>query len=108
MKEFGATTAVLMFDAINALGSKYCATTMELFCTSRRLKSRKKEAFLLRDPPKFTAHIRVEKSGLLSEKGFRELKIPLPSLSINEPRSLSVPGLVRISMRPKPRRSYSA
>src|SRR5215469_3980406 len=108
MKEDGESTDVLMLDCVSDCGSKYCATISELFCTSRRLKSTKKEAFLLIDPPTFPLHIRVEKSGLFVEKGLRELKTPSPSISIKEPRSRSVPGLVRISMRPKPRRSYSA
>jgi len=45
---------------------------------------------------------------LVVENGLRELKMPLLSLKNTLPRKLSVPGLVRISMRPKPSRSYSA
>ena len=41
-------------------------------------------------------------------KGLPVLKSLFWSLSWAEPWNLSVPGLVKISMRPKPGRSYSA
>ena len=68
VKELGETTAVLMFDWVSVWGSKYCATTIELFCTSRRLKSRKKEAFLLIEPPKFADHIRLKNRAYFGER----------------------------------------
>jgi hypothetical protein len=55
-------------------------------------------------PPK----LRTEYGGLLEAKGFRESQMESVSLKNAVPRNLSVPGLVRISIRPKPSRSNSA
>src|ERR1017187_3799145 len=46
--------------------------------------------------------MRLEKSGLLVEMGLRELRVPSLSLKPRLPRIVSLPGLVRISMRPNP------
>src|SRR5271157_5203479 len=81
---------------------------MALSVLSRRLKSRKNEERWLMGPPRLALIIRLEKSGLLLANGLRELKTPLLSFKPSEPRYLSVPGLVRISMRPNPKRSNSA
>src|SRR3954447_17914803 len=49
------------------------------------------------------------KSGLSPVmNGFLALNTLSLAISMNWPRTLSVPGRVRISIRPKPRRSYSA
>src|SRR5690348_1649755 len=108
MNEFGVITAVLMLDSVSVFGSKYCATMIELSCTSRRMKSMKKDARLPIEPPRLPLYMCDEKSGLLLENGLRELNSASLSMKLNAPRNLSVPGRVRISMRPKPRRSYSA
>src|ERR1035441_4469260 len=84
------------------------ASTSALSVTWRRLKSKKKLARLPSGPPMLPVNMRLEKSGLLVEMGLRELRAPSLSLKPRLPRTLSLPGLVRISMRPKPSRSSSA
>src|SRR5437868_13281128 len=76
---------------------------------SRFSKSKKNEDFFFEiGPLKFPPYWRVWIGGRLVANGLRAFSAS--SLKLNEawPRNLSVPGRVRISMRPKPRRSYSA
>src|SRR4051812_30372705 len=108
VRVLGVTTEVWIACCVSVDGSRYTAFTSALSLTCRRLKSKKNELFLLNGPPIFAMIMRLEKSGLIVEYGFRELKMPSLSLNARVPRKRSVPGLVRISMRPKPNRSYSA
>ena len=59
-------------------------------------------------PPKLPPNWRLENRGLLLANGLRELNTASLSLKVSVPRYWSLPGLVRISMRPKPSLSYSA
>src|SRR5579862_6819313 len=104
----GVTTAVVTGEGSSVDGVRYSPKVMALFSISRRLKFRLKEAFLLSGPLTLALIWRFEKLGLLLSKGLRELNTELLSLKFTCPRILSVPGFVRISMRPKPNWSYSA
>src|ERR1017187_2890968 len=74
----------------------------------RRLISKLKDVLWLIGPPTLAPKYRLEKAGLLLANGLRESHMASVSLKNTLPRYLSVPGLVRISMRPIPKLSYSA
>src|SRR6266705_3011457 len=76
---------------------------------SRLSKSKKNDAFFFEiGPLRLPPYCRDEYGARVGAKGLRAFSAIL--LKPNEacPRNLSVPGLVRISIRPKPGRSYSA
>src|SRR5215813_11338376 len=69
----------------------------------------KNEAFFLEiGPPKLPPYWRDWCGGRSGANGLREFSASSLKLKEAWPRYLSVPGRVRISMRPKPSRSYSA
>src|SRR5690606_28527 len=59
-------------------------------------------------PEIFPPKERIWLAARFDENGFRELRLSSLNLAFAEPRHLSVPGRVKISMRPKPSRSNSA
>src|SRR5262245_13267235 len=76
---------------------------------SRFSKSKKKDAFFLAiGPLRLPPYCRDEYGARVGANGLRALNAMLLKLKDVWPRNLSVPGLVRISIRPKPGRSYSA
>src|SRR5450432_18330 len=76
---------------------------------SRFSKSKKNEAFFFEiGPLRLPPYWRDKYAGRSFANGFRESRLLLLKLKDACPRYLSVPGLVRISMRPRPKRSYSA
>src|SRR5580692_1731810 len=70
--------------------------------------SRKNDDRWLSGPPTLPDKFRTEYAGLEFSNGLRESNSESVSLYRMEPWKWSLPGLVKISMRPKPRRSYSA
>src|SRR5947209_3399137 len=73
------------------------------------LKSTKNDDFFaLIGPLRFAPNVRVWLGARFAAKGLRELNRASLKLKFVEPRNLSKPGFVRISIRPNPTRSYSA
>src|SRR5436190_14842649 len=106
VRTLGVTSAWLN-GVIFRLGSRMTALTTALSSIARLSKSIKNEDFLFIGPLKFPPQNRCWYGALLVANGFRELMDSSLKFMNAWPRNLSVPGLVRISMRPKPRRSYS-
>src|SRR5258705_10485655 len=91
------------------LGSRIMALTIAWSLISRFSKSIKNEDFFLTiGPLKLPAYCLDWYGGRVNAYGFRELNTLLLYPNDAEPRNLSLPGFVRISMRPNPKRSYSA
>src|SRR6266567_4286472 len=89
--------------------SRIVALTTASSLTSRFSKSKKNEAlFLVIGPLRLPPYWREEYGARVGANGLRALKAMLLKLKEVWPRNLSVPGLVRISIRPNPGRSYSA
>jgi hypothetical protein len=89
------------------LASSTVATINDASSMSRLSKSMKNEAFFFEiGPPKLPPYWRVWIAGRLSAKGLRALSASSLKLKETWPRKRSVPGFVRISIRPRPSRSY--
>src|SRR6185369_6154473 len=85
------------------------AFTTALLSWSRLLISTKKDDFpFLIGPEKLPPKNLVWLGARLIANGFREFRLSSLKLKKALPRYLSEPGFVRISIRPKPRRSNSA
>src|SRR5579872_365198 len=99
-------------DAIKGVGlkelSSTVASTAETSWISRRWPLTKKLAFFVANGPlRLYSHTRFSYDGLSAENGLREFNAASLKMVPAPPCHLPVPGLVRISMRPKPIRSYS-
>src|SRR6266702_277833 len=89
--------------------SRIVALTTASSLTSRFSKSKKNEAFFFEiGPLRLPPYCRDEYGARVGAKGLRAFSAILLKPKDACPRNLSVPGFVRISIRPNPGRSYSA
>src|SRR6478735_7501663 len=108
VRRFGVGT-VSLNGTIFRLASRIEPLITASSLISRFSKSTKNEAFFLEmGPLRFPPYCRDKYAARVGANGLRAFRTWL--LNPNEacPRKRSVPGLVRISIRPKPGRSYSA
>src|SRR5258706_12639553 len=110
VRVFGCVMLKASVIGAKVTGSRICAFTNCASRCWRRLNSMKKDAFLESGPVRLAIRFLVSENGLLGsgEYGLRALNNESEKTAFTVPWNLSVPGLVKISMRPWPCVSNSA